>query len=68
MDLIKINDLHFVLFLKSDLPRIEGLHKHLSLSTKPSSTFLSFKEQLLVGWLIGWLFCWLVSNAGIVIS
>lgn len=54
MDLIKINDLHFALFLKSNLPRTEGLHMCLSLSTKLYSTFLSFKEQLLVGWLVNW--------------
>lgn len=61
MDLIKVCDSHFVLFLKSDLPRIEGLHKHLSLGTKPSFMFLSFKEQLLVSWLVAWLNgfqCW----------
>ena len=29
MNLIKANDLYFVLFLQSDLPRIEGLHKYL---------------------------------------
>lgn len=59
MDLIKVSDLYFVLFLKSDLPRIEGSMSAFY-STKPSFVFLSFKEHL-VGWLVGWLAGWLVG-------